>query len=156
MARSPRLWAGLVAALGLLAAASPAGAQYRQPGALAAAREAPPPPPIALSAPLAPAPAAPRPAPAGESQGRTPYARFALWGTGIGAGVGLAGGLLAMRNSGCNDCWLTPPREWFPAVGLVAGAAVGLAAGSVLYLLDRAVPPRPEQPAARAGGLTSR
>ena len=68
---------------------------------------------------------------------RPSYSRYAAWGTGIGALVGLGVGTYSYRynNSGCGQCF-TP--DWaIPAFGAVVGAVAGFVAGSVGYLLTR-------------------
>jgi hypothetical protein len=68
------------------------------------------------------------------------YAPYALWGTAIGAVIGLGVGTYSYRNnnSGCNDCWVSP-KAVIP-FGAVAGAATGFLTGSFLHLLARSTP----------------
>lgn len=64
---------------------------------------------------------------------RSLFRRYALWGAGIGSGVGLAAGWYSMRyNNGCADCFT--PDAAIPLTGAVLGSAFGFLVGSVVYL----------------------
>ena len=71
---------------------------------------------------------------------RAGYGRYALWGTGIGAALGLGVGLYSNRynNSGCVDCFDSGVP--IPLFGAVVGAVAGWLVGSVVYLAARTSP----------------
>ena len=74
------------------------------------------------------------PAPATRRAG---YARYALWGAGIGAAVGLGVGTYSNRhnNSGCTDCFVGDGAV--PLFGTLVGATAGFLVGSIAYLGTR-------------------
>ena len=102
--------------------------------------------PAAPALPSSPLPSAPtlrkRPRSAGSEPLRPPVprqpaarpqrTRYVLVGTAVGAGLGLAVGLVARRNaSNCNGC--VPPVSFIPVAGTIVGAAVGSLGGLLVH-----------------------
>ena len=56
------------------------------------------------------------------------YASYALWGIGIGGGLGLATGAFADRDGACHDCMFNGKL-----MGTVGGALLGWTIGSIAY-----------------------
>jgi hypothetical protein len=73
---------------------------------------------------------------------RPSYARYVLWGTGVGLVGGYAIGLYSYHhnNSGCNECFVSD--EAIVPLAAVLGALSGFVVGNTVYLLARSeVPP---------------